>query len=177
MSLDYMTTLMLKAGHQLFGRWDEEEFVESRAHITRWGQWRLRPDNYYGGYELVFKGTVTGEDIGGKYSYRTEYNINLDRCRDAAAVADWIFQVNGKRWATPKVVKDFVSALEEILNPQANVCTRGCAEFETKREGRALELSIEEVRELAAVRLGEIPPPEIRPEWPVDYRAPIKARA
>lgn len=40
-----------------------------------------------------------------------EYDIALSRCRTAGACLDWIHQVNGKTWATPELMKDFISLL------------------------------------------------------------------
>jgi hypothetical protein len=44
---------------------------------------------------------------GGSY----EYDITLKRCKTAAQCLDWIHQVNGKTWATPELMKDFITIL------------------------------------------------------------------
>lgn len=128
MSLDYMRTLahkdaIAKKERTLIDHCGGNvELIErTRAHVTTWGRWKLER------YALVFRGPykLLGRTPTEDYTVTTVYEIGLDRCLTAAAVADWIFQINGKKWATPKVVKDFVSALEEVLNPQAKLCNRG----------------------------------------------------
>lgn len=44
---------------------------------------------------------------GGSY----EYDIDLKRCATASQCLDWIHQVNVKTWATPEIMKDFISIL------------------------------------------------------------------
>lgn len=40
-----------------------------------------------------------------------EYDVDLDRCKTAGACLDWIHQVNSKTWATPELMKDFITIL------------------------------------------------------------------
>lgn len=42
---------------------------------------------------------------------RACYEIPLDRCQNAEQVLNWIFQVAGKSWATPELMKDFIDLL------------------------------------------------------------------
>ena len=41
------------------------------------------------------------------------YEIDLERCTDSAQVLDFIFQVQSKNWATPKLMFDLLKALDQ----------------------------------------------------------------
>jgi hypothetical protein len=129
MSHDYMKSLLRKtAGPDLEMSTYEDllDLAEKRAHVSRWGKWKLRR------YELVYRDPSTGD-----------YEVSLADCLTGAEAADWIFQINGKAWATPKVVKDFISALEEIFDPQATLCTSGFN----------VDMPVEEMKRLVDERL------------------------
>lgn len=88
---------------------------------ARWGnsaegcvspRWCLDPVHL----ELYF-----GDPKTGKWNY----SVDLERCCSSVAMLDWIFQVNKKRWCTPKIMHDLITALEDIFDPQANICTLG----------------------------------------------------
>ena len=64
-----------------------------------------------------------GEPYGGKPA--TSYDIYLDDMKSSAVVLDWIAQVNGKNWATAKVVGDLVKILDALLGFQQNYCSGG----------------------------------------------------
>jgi hypothetical protein len=51
--------------------------------------------------------------------------VPLDRCRTSAEVADWIFQISSKTWATDAVLAGLVRALRTLLDPQATLCSFG----------------------------------------------------
>lgn len=73
-----------------------------------WGCWQLKLSN------LTLEQTC-----------RPWYYIDLERCRTSAAVLDWICQVAGKQWATNDVLADLVRALDDLLQPQATMCSGG----------------------------------------------------
>jgi hypothetical protein len=75
------------------------------------------------------------------------YEVDLERCPTAAAVLDWIAQVQGKGWATPAIVGHLVAALCDLLEPQARLCSWGMS-------NEVSDESTEQVREriLAAER-------------------------
>ena len=54
--------------------------------------------------------------------YFGHYEIDLERIRDSAALADWIFQIREKAWATSRVLRDLLNALDDVIDPQANLC-------------------------------------------------------
>ncbi|MBV2182053.1 MAG: hypothetical protein KUL86_12590 [Castellaniella sp.] len=53
------------------------------------------------------------------------YEISFSDMHGSAAVLDWIFQLHGKLWMSPKSMHDLLSALSDILEPQANYCSMG----------------------------------------------------
>lgn len=89
----------------------------------RWGPWRLDPDNL----ALVL---VDREA-------HWLYTIDLERCTTAAAVLDWIMQVNGKGWAD-RVVGPLVAALDDVLYPQSTLCSWGRSKRLPKDELRKM---------------------------------------
>ena len=54
-----------------------------------------------------------------------QYYIILEECTTSAELCDWIFQVAAKSWATPNLIDYLVQALDDLLNPQANLCFGG----------------------------------------------------
>lgn len=53
------------------------------------------------------------------------YWIDLRECRSSACILNWIFQVQSKSWATPKVMSDLLSVISILLDPQKNMCVGG----------------------------------------------------
>jgi hypothetical protein len=82
----------------------------ARARRTRWGTWIYHESNF----------TLECRDQRGQL-----YEIDLDRCRTSAEVLDWIFQVHGKTWATPRIMSDLLDAFHDLLDPQACLCSFG----------------------------------------------------
>ena len=73
-----------------------------------WGGWRLR------GVCLCYPAYVGGD-----------YPVDLDRFTSSAQMLDMIVQVSGKTWATDACVAGLVRALDDILHPQAHLCSGG----------------------------------------------------
>jgi hypothetical protein len=88
-----------------------ELLAEGRKHRD-WGPWRLRPSTLC--IELHL-------------DHRWCYEIDLERCLTSAATLDWIFQIAGKRWAEqdPAVITGLVYAFDDVLHPQATLCSGG----------------------------------------------------
>lgn len=55
----------------------------------------------------------------------THYEIDLETITTSAQLADWIFQVSRKTWATTEDRSDLLEAFQEILNPQETLCPFG----------------------------------------------------
>ncbi len=79
-------------------------------HGRQWGDWQLDTERLTLDY---------------KPDGVWRYEIDLERVRDSASLLDWIFQIAGKSWATPKVTRDLLRALDDIFEPQANLCSVG----------------------------------------------------
>jgi hypothetical protein len=93
-----------------------------------WGSWRLNAD--------VF--TLELFDDAGHW----RYEVDLERCESNSAVLDWIIQVAGKAWANAACLAGLVHALDDVLDPQATLCSWRTLGDKTKsltrREIRAL---------------------------------------
>jgi hypothetical protein len=92
---------------------------------TTWGPWTLNRERLE--LELIVDGWPL-------------YEVDLERCPTAAAVLDWIAQVQGKGWATPALVGHLIAALCDLLEPQARLCSWGMS-------NEVPDESTEEVRE------------------------------
>jgi hypothetical protein len=100
-----------------------------------WGGWTLNP-------ELRILELLSPH---GNYVYE----IDLDTCTTSAEVLDWLCQVAGKVWADDAVLAGLVRAIDDVLHPQAHLCSGGIprtlprdriaalvAEEHTRRDGR-----------------------------------------
>jgi hypothetical protein len=76
-------------------------------HGDRWGEWE------YDNKAFV----ITHRGAG--------YEVDLERCATSAQMLDYIFQVAGKAWITPKDLGDLVQALDDLLSPQGTLCSLG----------------------------------------------------
>ena len=84
--------------------------VDLRSSRTTWGCWIYHPENF----------TLECRDERGFI-----YEVDLELCRTSAEMLDWIFQVQGKTWATAEIVKDLLDAFDDLLSPQACLCSFG----------------------------------------------------
>jgi hypothetical protein len=78
-----------------------------------WGNWKLNhetPVLEYANFSLNGAGF---------------YEIDLDRMTSSAEMLDAIFQVAGKRWISNEDIGDLVRALDDLLDPQAHLCSNG----------------------------------------------------
>jgi hypothetical protein len=78
-------------------------------HGDHWGQWRLNRKNN------------TLEHTGGGGGYW----IDLDGMKTSAQCLDWIFQVYKKRWHTRDDAHALLDAIQDLINPQATLCSFG----------------------------------------------------
>jgi hypothetical protein len=79
-------------------------------HGDRWGNWRLDAKN------------LTLEHLTGDH---LDYDVDLEKMNTSAEMLDWIFQVRGKAWASDQDMGDLLTALDELLKPQVNLCSGG----------------------------------------------------
>ena len=95
----------------LFSAEELAELIHDRETRTEWGAWRYRADNL----------TLELSDDAGRYLYY----LDLEHFKTSAEMLDMIFQVAGKTWATDKIIADMIHALDDLLAPQANLCSSG----------------------------------------------------
>lgn len=75
-----------------------------------WGPWNLDGDVY-----------VLWTDAPG---YR--YEVDLEQCTTSAQVLDWICQVARKEWpGRDRIIAGLVTAVDDVLTPQAHLCSCG----------------------------------------------------
>lgn len=74
-----------------------------------WGNWKLDIESL----ELVFQ----FENI--------EYPIPLNRCNNSSQILDWIYQIYGKSWAKQEDIYDLISAFNDIVRVQDQICCFG----------------------------------------------------
>ena len=72
-----------------------------------WGPWRFDA-------RLL---TITHEDTG--------YEIDLEELTTSARLLDCIFQTRNKTWCSCEDAGALLAALQELLDPQANLCSWG----------------------------------------------------
>jgi hypothetical protein len=92
-------------------------------HGRKWGSWVLDSERWC----LVYLGepVLRGEGADEYTAYLGEYEIDLEHVRQSSQMLDYVFQINGKSWATARVSKDLLNALDDVFNPQANLCSGG----------------------------------------------------
>jgi hypothetical protein len=88
------------------------EFVAGwRPPEENWGNWQLSEDTL----ELRCR----------PYGGGGSYPVDLEQFTSSAEVLDTIMQVAGKRWATDACLAGLVRALNDLLHPQAHLCSGG----------------------------------------------------
>ncbi|HEY3451909.1 MAG TPA: hypothetical protein VGK67_36460 [Myxococcales bacterium] len=75
-----------------------------------WGSWSFKP-------ETLVLACEAAEAKG--------YEVDLERCTTSAEMLDWLCQVAEKDWATPDTVGNLVLAFNDLLRPNATVCSMG----------------------------------------------------
>jgi mRNA-degrading endonuclease HigB of HigAB toxin-antitoxin module len=87
-----------------------EGLTKKQARLKNgWGNWKLDIESL----ELVFQ----FENI--------EYPIPLDRCNNSSQILDWIYQIYSKSWAEPQDVYALISAFNDIVRVQDQICCFG----------------------------------------------------
>lgn len=95
--------------------WQEglKELAERHAAALRgevsWGPWKYNPSNQC-------LEAPAGNDV---------YQIALTECTTSAEVLDWIIQIAEKQWGDDATVAGLVRAINELLHPQATMCSMG----------------------------------------------------
>jgi hypothetical protein len=76
-----------------------------------WGPWRLCPKT----------NALVLTDKGGYEAYY----VDLNDCLNSAEMLDWIYQVAGKSYASDEVIAGLIRALNDVMMPQASLCSFG----------------------------------------------------
>jgi hypothetical protein len=108
------------------------EFEPPRLFPGRkWGRWVLDTERLV--LVLDGEGQVRGDGSGvtvgtPRYvAFIGKYELDLEQVSDSAGLLDMLFQVARKGWATARVTRDLLSAIESIFRPQRNLCSGGCS--------------------------------------------------
>lgn len=86
--------------------------TDPKEPVTRpeWSPWHLDGD-----LAVLWIEAVRG--------YR--YEIDLESCVNSAEVLDWLCQIVQKDWADDRVVAGLLHAVNDVLRPQAHLCSSG----------------------------------------------------
>jgi hypothetical protein len=99
-------------------------------HGKHWGDWTLDTERLclvYRAFPVALgDGSGRSQGVPPYTAFWGDYEIDIERIRDSAAMLDWIFQIRRKGWATARVMRDLIEALNDIFEPQANLCSAGC---------------------------------------------------
>jgi hypothetical protein len=92
-------------------------------HGCAWGRWVFDAERLV----LVLDGQPgTGGAGADQYmAYFGIYEVDVE-LRASSQLLDRIFQVLTLGWVDAKCMSDFLRALDDILKPQANLCSAGC---------------------------------------------------
>lgn len=85
-----------------------DHILDGEREARDWGRWTLKPSTC----------VLTWRDDDRRW-----YEIDLDRCLTSSQVLDWIMQVNAK--SLDMDIAGLVNALDDVLNPQHNLCSFG----------------------------------------------------
>ena len=80
---------------------------------NRWGGWKLQGRTY----ELTYQPFADAPAYA--------YPVDLERFTTSAEVLDMIIQMAEKTWATDEVLAGLVRAINDLLRPQATICSGG----------------------------------------------------
>lgn len=92
--------------------------IPLRPHLKNgqtWGPWKFRLGNL----------TLTHVE--------QDYEIDLERCLSPGQVLDWIYQIYLKAWKGDDI-RHLLRAFQDILDPQASLCSGGSEKHLTKAE-------------------------------------------
>jgi hypothetical protein len=92
-------------------------------HGRRWGRLTFDAERLC----LVFDANPTVRESGkDRYiAFLGCYEADLERLRTSAAVLDFACQIEGSIWGVNNGVRDFFRAIDDLLDPQASLCSFG----------------------------------------------------
>lgn len=106
------------------------ELLDSVSPPSEWGPWRLDTGSYV------------------LYALRPyRYEVDLEKCLTSAGVLDCIMQIAGKAWADDELLAGLIRALDDVLNPQSNLCPGGTSKRITRARTRELARDAQDERD------------------------------
>ena len=91
-------------------------------HGCRWGRWTYDAERFC----LVCDANPAVRGSGSeRYVAFVGYEADLERLRTSAAVLDFIHQIHGSIRGMDNGIRDFVNAIDDLLDPQASLCSHG----------------------------------------------------
>ncbi len=66
------------------------------------------------------------------------YEVDLEECLTSAQVLDHVAQIASKTWADDATVAGLIRALDDVLHPQATLCSGGAAREITAQKARQM---------------------------------------
>jgi hypothetical protein len=99
-------------------------------HGRCWGSWTLDTERLclvYCAFPVALgNGSGLTQGVPPYTAFWGDYEIDLERVRDSAALLDWLYQIKGKCWASARVMKDLLEAFNSIFHPQESLCSGAC---------------------------------------------------
>jgi hypothetical protein len=121
-----------KRVEQFEERWHEKR-VEKYAHFPEKEQEMHR--RIYSLDEAAPHVKPVHGDTWGRFTFDREVfvlrhtlygrEIDLEDCTSSARAMDWIFQISNKTWMSTEDRGQLLEALQDLLRPQANLCSFG----------------------------------------------------
>jgi hypothetical protein len=87
---------------------DETYFEQRRGDPARLGPWKIDPK------------TLVIEHDGAKH-----YGVDMEEMTDSAGTLDWIMQLAKKTWISAADLGILVRLIDQVLEPQAGMCSMG----------------------------------------------------
>jgi hypothetical protein len=95
------------------------------CHGSRWGRWTFDAERYC--LDCDATPTIRGSGKDRYVAFIGSYEADLERLRTSAAVPDFICQIRSSVWGINNGVRDFVNAIDDLLHPQATLCSGGAS--------------------------------------------------
>lgn len=93
--------------------WVNAKTAQDYIKENKWGYWTYEWETHTLNILKEYKGHLH------------DYQVDLDECTTSSELLDWIYQLNTKSWIEPQDLGDFIRATDDILEPQAHLCSCG----------------------------------------------------
>jgi hypothetical protein len=85
------------------------------------------------------------------------YEVDLEECLTSAEVLDKTFQIAQKTWADDALIAGLIRALDDVLHPQATLCSSGQHKTTTRARVRQMARQARAERKRALAMYGVAP--------------------